>query len=247
MKFNYENRQYLKMLEDLNPNFYKKYINFIKKIIKNKDDRFMDIGCGNGNVLVPLVADGYKNVYGCEISKLFIDSAKKRGLKNIFWYDGKRIPFEDNYFDVIGSFGVLEHTENPINFLEEHIRLVKSGGHIIVTCPNFLTVFFKLEHPRVDTLRKRLKNIPIIFKKIFSNKVSFEKVKPIIKKKFYPDDDVITIANLIDIIRLFKRNNCRIIYSDGFMVNDGLFFKIIGSVPILKYFMPSCFVIIKKK
>lgn len=247
MEFNYENKQYLKMLEDLNPYFYNKYITFIKKFIENKNNRFMDIGCGNGNVLAPLVADGYKNVYGCDISKLFIDSAKIRGLENVFWYDGGKIPFEDNSFDIVGSFGVLEHTESPINFLKEHIRLVKSGGHIIITCPNLLTVFFKLGNPRVDTLKKRLKNIPIIFKKIFSNKVDFEKVRPIINNNFYPDDDVITIANLIDIIRLFKRNNCKIIYSDGFMINNGIIYKIIGSIPILKYFLPSCFVVIKKK
>ena len=246
MEFNYENKQYLKMLEDLNPYFYNKYITFIKKFIKNKNNRFMDIGCGNGNVLAPLVADGYKNVYGCDISKLFINSAKKRGLKNVFWYDGGKIPFEDNYFDLVGSFCVLEHVKKPIFFLKEHIRLVKKGGYIIVTCPNLLTVFFKLGHPRVDTLNKRLKNIPKIFRKIFSNKVSFEKIDPIINNNFYPDADVVTIANLIDIVRLFKRYNCRIVCSNGFMINNGIIYKIIGSIPILKYFLPSCFVVFKK-
>lgn len=247
MKFDYGNKQYLNMFESCDSSFFLKYLTYVKFFLKNKKNSFIDIGCGNGNALVPLMSDGYKNIYGCEISKLFVDSAKKRGLKNIYWYDGKNIPFEDNYFNIVGSFGVLEHTENPINFLEEHIRIVKKGGYIIVTCPNFLTVLFKSEHPRINTLQKRLNNIPKIFKKIFSNEIYFEKVKPIIRKKFHADDDMVTVTNLIDMEKLFKRKNCKVLYSNGFMVKDNSFLKIAGSIPVLKYFLPSCFVVAIKK
>lgn len=235
------------MFENQSNNFFLKYIFYLKSFLKNKNDSFMDIGCGNGNVLIPLMNDDYKNIYGCEISKLFVKSAKKRGLKNVFWYDGNKIPISDNYFDVVGSFGVLEHTENPINFLEEHLRIVKKDGYVLVTCPNFLTVFFKLEHPRVNTLKKRIKNIPKIFKKIISKEISFEKVKPIIRKKFHGDDDMVTVSNLIDLEKFFKKRSCKIIYSNGFMVKKNIFYNIVGSIGLFKYFLPSCFIIAQKK
>lgn len=246
MKFDYENKQYLEMFEKQGANFFLKYIAYIKYFLKDKKNSFIDIGCGNGNVLVPLMNEGYKYIYGCEISRLFVSSAKKRNLKNIYWYDGKKIPFNNNHFNVVGSFGVLEHAEDPINFLKEHIRITKKGGHIIVTCPNFLTVFFKLEHPRANTLIKRLKNIPKIFKKMCSNEISFEKVEPIIRKRFHADDDMVTISNLIDMERFFKKNNCDLIYSNGFMIQDSTFKKNVGSIPVLRYFLPSCFIVVRK-
>lgn len=247
MKFNYENKQYLEMLKNVDFDFYSKYVTYVKKYLKSKNRSFLDIGCGNGNALVPLVKSGYNNVYGGEISKLLSTSAQKRGLKNIFQYDGEKLPFDSNCFDVVGSFGVLEHAENPTEFLKEHVRTVKKGGYVVVTCPNFLTVFFRLEHPRADKLFKRLKNIPKIVKKIFSNEISFEKIAPIIRKKFQADDDVITISNLIDMERFFERNNCRIISSNGFMFRNNEFLRVIGSIPFLRYFWPSCFLVAQKK
>jgi SAM-dependent methyltransferase len=246
MKFNYENKQYLKKFENMEPDFFLKYLAYVKYFLKNKKNSFIDIGCGNGNALVPLMRDGYKNIYGCEISKLFVDAAKKRDLKNIYWYDGKRMPFEDNYFDVVGSFGVLEHTENSNLFLEEHVRIAKKEGYIIVTCPNFLTVFYRLEHPRVNTLWKRLKNIPKIFKKMCTIDVCFEKSEPIIRKEFQFDDDMVTVSNLVDMEKFFKKSGCTIVYSNGFMVRDNMFLKIVGSLPVLRYFLSSCFIVARK-
>lgn len=246
-KFNYENNQYLKMFETINQDFYQKYIFFIKKYLQNKKNKFLDVGCGNGNVLVPLLKDNYKNIFGCEISSLFIKASQKRGLKNIYKFDGKKLPFKNNYFDIIGSFGVLEHVENPIFFLLEQLKKIKKKGFIIVACPNFLSVFFKLSHPRADKLSKRLLNIPRILKKLLSKNISFEQTKPIIRKDFHPDDDMINITNLIDIEKFFKQNNFKIIYSNGFMGKNNFLFNTIGSILFIKYLLPSCFLVAQKQ
>lgn len=246
-KFNYENAQYLKMFETINQNFYQKYIAFIKKYLSNKKNKFLDVGCGNGNVLFVLSNKGYKNIFGCEISTLFVKASQKKGLKQIYKFNGKTLPFNNNHFDVIGSFGVLEHVKNPLSFLSEQVKKTKKNGFIIVVCPNFLSVFFKLSHPRTDKLSKRLTNIPRIFKKLTSKKISFEQIKPTIKKNFHADDDMVTITNLIDIEKFFRQNNCKIVYSNGFMAKDNFFYKTIGSIYFIKYLLPSCFLVAQKQ
>lgn len=53
-------------------------------------------------------------------------------------------PFEDNFFDLVMSFGVMEHQEPPTKpFWEEMKRITKKGGEILV------------ENPQPMNLRKR--------------------------------------------------------------------------------------------
>ncbi|GIV27196.1 MAG: hypothetical protein KatS3mg027_1010 [Bacteroidia bacterium] len=49
------------------------------------------------------------------------------------------LPFEDNTFDFVVSFQVIEHIEKDDWFVKEIHRVLKSGGKFIVTTPNILT------------------------------------------------------------------------------------------------------------
>ncbi len=98
----------------------------------------MDVGCGTGLVLKMLKDRGVEAV-GIEVSKTSVNKCKKKQL-NCFYYDGRRVPFKDKCFDVVGSFNVLEHTDNAIEFLNEQYRVLKIDGYLIVVCPNFLSV-----------------------------------------------------------------------------------------------------------
>jgi SAM-dependent methyltransferase len=50
-------------------------------------------------------------------------------------YDGKKLPFPDNYFDSVFSSEVFEHVFNLEEILQEIWRVMKPGGKILVTCP----------------------------------------------------------------------------------------------------------------
>ncbi len=50
-------------------------------------------------------------------------------------YDGKRIPFDTNYFDGAICFEVLEHTSDPKSFLEEIYRVIKKGWYVLLSTP----------------------------------------------------------------------------------------------------------------
>lgn len=244
-KFNYENKVYLQKLDELPESYYSKYVNFIKKLI-NMNDPFLDIGCGNGKILKLLQIDKYKNGYGVDISQLFVNQAKKNGLKNVFYYDGVNFPFKSNYFDLIGSFNVLEHVENPEKFISSQVKLLKKNGYIIIACPNFLSVLFFSNHRRLKGIKNKVKNLGLIFSKILSSKSKFEMMPPVIKDNFEYDDDAIAVTNIIDIRRTLQKNKCKVIYESGFINFDTRIYRFINMTPFIKYLLPSCFVVARK-
>ncbi len=51
------------------------------------------------------------------------------------YYDGKTLPFDDTSFDSIFSSEVFEHVFNLPEILDELHRVLKPGGHMLVTVP----------------------------------------------------------------------------------------------------------------
>lgn len=246
-KFDYENKIYLDKLNELNISYYSKYIKYIKKYLREKNSVFLDVGCGSGVVLDELNKNKYKNGYGIDISNLFIKEAKLKGLRNVYYYKGEKFPFKNNFFDLIGSFNVLEHTKNPERFIKEQILKVKPNGILIVSCPNFLSVFFPSKHRKLKGIKNKINNLFTILKKIIFPSYKFNKMKPLIRKNFEYDDDAIVVTNLLDIKRVLLKHNCKVIYESGFINYDTLIFKVINLLPIVRYLLPSCFVVARKK
>ncbi len=50
--------------------------------------------------------------------------------------DFRKLPFKNQSFDVSCSFGSIEHTPEWFETLQEQVRVVKSGGRVIVGVPN---------------------------------------------------------------------------------------------------------------
>jgi SAM-dependent methyltransferase len=50
-------------------------------------------------------------------------------------YDGKTIPFGDSSFDNVFSSEVFEHVFNLEEILSEIHRILKPGGHLLISCP----------------------------------------------------------------------------------------------------------------
>ncbi len=245
-EFNYENKVYLSRLNDLSLSYYSKYIRFIKKYLKDKNSVFLDVGCGNGVVLNEFNKDKYKNGYGVDISNLFVKEAKSKGLKNVYYYKGDSLPFRDNFFDLIGSFNVLEHTNNPDKFIKEQVLKLKSNGYLIISCPNFLSVLFPSNHRRLKGFKNKSKNLFANIKRIIFPSDKFEKMPPLIRKNFQYDDDAIVVTNLLDLKRVLSKYNCKVIYESGFINYDTFIYRAINLLPFVRYLLPSCFIVAKK-
>ena len=107
--------------------------------IKNnsfKGGRILDVGCAFG-IFLEKVSSFFDEVYGCDISKFAIDKARKKlpeaDLKVVDVE--KNLPYEDNFFDCITAFDVLEHTKNLEKSFENIVSKLKSGGYLIMSIP----------------------------------------------------------------------------------------------------------------
>jgi SAM-dependent methyltransferase len=82
-------------------------------------EKILDLGCGSG-------------IFGKKIKEKFkreivgIDIVDKRVVDVPFKiYNGKKIPFPENYFDLVIISFVLHHTQDPISILKEARRVGK--------------------------------------------------------------------------------------------------------------------------
>lgn len=112
---------------------------FMEKVMEFKNFRgknLLEIGCGLGTDLLQF-ARGGATVTGVDLTPASIELVKRRfnlyGMKvNAKVADAENLPFSDNTFDVVYSFGVLHHTPNTQKAIDEVYRVLKPGGRIII-------------------------------------------------------------------------------------------------------------------
>jgi len=157
--------------------------NYICKLYNgNKNIKIAEVGVSGGDILFSLYKNGYKNLLALDINNYI----KYPELNNYFKeMDASRnnIPVETASLDIILSIALIEHLENPINFINEAIRVLKSGGRLIVSFPNVntwldkITFLFKGD---IFGYRKDNNHIfiitPAIFHKLFLRNFNIEKV-----------------------------------------------------------------------
>lgn len=118
-----------------------KYIHFVNKYIeacKAANIEILEIGAGGGQMLGTINQLHGLHPYGIDIS---IGSAKlvsKSKLVNpdrIAVCDASCLCFPDNFFDIVYTFGTLEHLEKPGRCIAEINRVLKDDGIMITFCP----------------------------------------------------------------------------------------------------------------
>ena len=92
----------------------------------------LDIGCGTGDFLSAAKKNNWKAV-GMEPSPKAKASAKQKGICLVESYQ----ELENNFFDVITMWHVLEHVSDLENQIKELKRLLKPNGTIIIAVPNY--------------------------------------------------------------------------------------------------------------
>jgi 2-polyprenyl-3-methyl-5-hydroxy-6-metoxy-1,4-benzoquinol methylase len=94
--------------------------------------KLLDIGAGTGDFLVVAKKDGWLTT-GVEPSQKAKTIATKKGVT----FAESLAVLENNSFDVITMWHVLEHVPNLEEYISELKRLVKPNGTIIIAVPNF--------------------------------------------------------------------------------------------------------------
>lgn len=238
-KYYKKNKKYSDFLNSQDVNGFQKYIDYLVRYSKN-DEYVLDAGCGTGNVIVEVAKKVNRQLYGIEVSDESINICVKKKLRCSI-YDGRKFPFKDKYFHVVGSFNVLEHTDYPEEFLNEQLRVLKPDGYLIIACPNFLSLTNNFHH-HTRGFKQKIKNLSGIIERAVFPKRTFEKMKTIKREQFHVDDDACNVTNPQDILSWGKRNGLRVkswsgqqFYSQGIKNNldFGVLRVLLGSVMIV--------------
>jgi methionine biosynthesis protein MetW len=101
-------------------------------------NNLLDVGCNDGrNTLQYAEAARVKEVYGLDINSNLADAAKAKGVRAyVCDLNSDRIPFENNFFDLVTITEVLEHLHNTDHVIQEIIRVLKSEGYLLISVPN---------------------------------------------------------------------------------------------------------------
>jgi 2-polyprenyl-3-methyl-5-hydroxy-6-metoxy-1,4-benzoquinol methylase len=125
----YDNQEADKLWESSLPEAKNRVSRFMH--LYSKDTRVLEIGCASGYFLFA-VRDHVKSVTGVELTKDYVEYARGRGLDIRESLD----EVTDHSCDLIFMFHVLEHIEDPIQFLKELKKKMSPSGKLIIEVPN---------------------------------------------------------------------------------------------------------------
>ena len=228
--------------------------------IENNIDNYLEIGCGEG-IDVNYLQNKYKikNTYALDIGENIYELSKLHKFQGIFFCrcDCLNLPFKNNSFDFIYSYGVFHHTPNLKLSIEEAKKVLKKSGTLIfynyIKHKNFIKRFgVFIETILLKLLQNRsYKNVkffcylisPIILL-IFSYPAQLLKLlgsKKIYKKfplwwGLKPNDIILDLLDRLYApinIRLTKLEMIKLLHDINFSyvevreVSDGLFCKVV--------------------
>lgn len=100
-----------------------------------KTNKLIDVGCGIGYFLEVAKERGW-DVYGTEFTDKAVEICTNKGIK---MNQGVLNPndYQENSFDIITSFEVLEHINNPQEEIVNFKNILRKDGLLFFTTPNF--------------------------------------------------------------------------------------------------------------
>lgn len=117
-------------------NIHYRYLPDVAEFSQWQGKNVLEIGCGIGTDGLQFAKNGA--VYtGVDLTERAIGTAKiqfnKFNVSGTFMQaNAEKLPFKDNTFDLVYSFGVLHHTPHPQKAFNEVYRVLKPGGKAII-------------------------------------------------------------------------------------------------------------------
>lgn len=156
-------RAYCEMIDQLRWSDNERWAQRFYEFQLPKGSKVLDAGCGIGVCARYYARNGY-DVHAIDIAPRAVEITKRSfelfGLEGtIVVGDVERLPYPDDCFDGLVSNGVIHHTPNTEQAVEEFYRVLKPGG-VASCCIYYRNVLLR---PPLWMLVKRL--LPLVVKK----------------------------------------------------------------------------------
>lgn len=105
--------------------------------------QLLEIGCASGAFLGFARSRGWE-VFGVEISSYASEIARKKFGLQVATGDLKKAEFQNNFFDAVVCSDILEHMEDPIDFLLSIRKILKDDGVVYIATPNAASLYYRV-------------------------------------------------------------------------------------------------------
>lgn len=204
-----------------NDNYFLPVLKDVAAIVDVKTAKVLDVGCGTGLFMSPVIQWGCSNLSGVDGPTDCADRAIARGYKEVRVVDDlseSSLPFEDSSFDLVVCKDVFEHLLNPLHSLKEIYRVVKPGGYFLLHVPNHFPLYGRLKF-------------------LFTNELDTFSYFRGASRWAFPH------------VRFYEHNDsCRVLNEQGFLLVSELshHFSIVPGLSHFKIFQPICRSLAKK-
>jgi ubiquinone/menaquinone biosynthesis C-methylase UbiE len=111
------------------------FIHSVAQFTRHHGKRMLEVGVGAGTDHLQWARAGC-DCHGVDLTQVAIDTTRARlelyGLgSNLQRLDAETLPFPDDAFDLVYSWGVIHHSEQPGSIVAEIRRVLKPGGLFI--------------------------------------------------------------------------------------------------------------------
>lgn len=111
------------------------FIHQVAQFTRHRGKRILEVGVGAGTDHLQWARAGCE-CFGVDLTDAAIETTRARlalyGLQSSLQrMDAERLPFADGQFDVVYSWGVIHHSEDPRQIAREIRRVLKPGGVFI--------------------------------------------------------------------------------------------------------------------
>ena len=170
---------------------YEKLLDGFEKYRKN--NALMDVGCGAGYFMLSASKKGWR-VEGTEISDEAIKLAEEKGQR-VYKGDISSLNLREKSYDIAVLMQLLEHASDPEGIIKKLSIVLRPGGMIYITTPNYNSLsrgvlrerwgMFSKEHMFYftrKTLGKLLKKCGFRIKRARAENISLIELSKIFKK-----------------------------------------------------------------
>ncbi len=203
---------------------------YISEMLIKAKGKVLDIGCGCGDLLEDLHRCGCE-VYGIEINPNAVAVCQQKGF-NVFSGNLEEARFQEDFFDTIIMWHVIEHLPSPKKTLLEIRRILKPYGKVFIYCPNVESYLFNLFSKHWSGLQ-----IPFHFyhftgmtirKLVETTGFQIGRIQTITPEHFFPYSLRSYLSNRNKFLLHFQ--NTRIFQSLFFRILTSIMFRILDSI-----------------